>query len=75
MDLLVSRSNNKLVRFVPEFRDPLAIGSDSLITPWNLFNLIHALPSVKLLPHLLLRIKNEGIRVLLAAKNVLRLMW
>lgn len=57
VDLLASRLNKKLDRFV--CRDPWAACKDVLVTLWNPFNLIYASPSLKLLPLVLQRIEIE----------------
>lgn len=63
--LMATRFRNKLNRFVYRYRDPLAEGVGVLLALWDPYILINAFFALKLLPHLLCRIKLEAILVLL----------
>lgn len=44
MNLLASRFNRKVDKFVSRAMDPLSSGTDALVVPWEQFSLIHAFP-------------------------------
>lgn len=51
VEILTSRFNNKLNRFVARTRNLLALAVDAVVIPWTLFRLIYAFPAVRILTH------------------------
>lgn len=75
VDLLASRFNNKLDRFVSRYRDPLAEAVAALVLLQDQCTPISAFSQLKLLPRLLCRIELECIPVILTDPDWPRQMW
>ena len=75
VDLLASRLNRKVPRFVARSKDPWADASDALVAPWGHYHLIYAFPPLRLLPRLLHRVEAEGIPTILIATDWPRRSW
>lgn len=65
VDLLASRLNGMVLRFLTRSQAPLVNTADALVAPWGQYSRIYASPPLKILPRLLRRIKAEGIPVIL----------
>ena len=75
VDVMASRFNKKLDRFMSRTRDPMACGADALVCPWHQFKLLYAFPPLQLLPRLLRRIRVEHKPVILVAPAWPRRAW
>lgn len=75
VDVMASRFNAKVAKFVSRTRDPLACGTDALVCPWHQFALIYAFPPIRMLPRLLHRIQRERKPAILVAPAWPRRPW
>lgn len=86
VNLLASRFNHKLYRFVPRSRNPQTFGVDALVSPLILWSgcpslsvdsaqLDLCIHPLKLLPYLLRRIEREGIPVIPFRLDWTRKVW
>uniref|UniRef100_A0A803J9S3 Core-binding (CB) domain-containing protein n=1 Tax=Xenopus tropicalis TaxID=8364 RepID=A0A803J9S3_XENTR len=74
LDVMASRFNTQLPRFLSKVQDPRAEGVDALTSPWHC-QLAYAFPPIPLIPRLLLKIRRERIPTILIAPWWPRRAW
>ncbi|XP_073430315.1 sex comb on midleg-like protein 2 isoform X4 [Dendrobates tinctorius] len=75
VDLMASRENAKVLRFVARSLDPQAIAADALVLPWNQFRLPYLFPPLPLLPRVIRKIRREKVPAILLAPDWPRRAW
>lgn len=75
MNILVSRFNDKLNKFVVKTRDPSAFAVDVLMVSWICFKLVYASPPMKILHRMLLKIEQERVPVTILISNWPKRTW
>lgn len=69
VDLLASRLNGTVLRFLARSRAPLVDTADALVVQWGHYSRIYASPPLKILLRLLQRIEAEEILVILVGPD------
>ena len=73
LDVFTSQSTAQLSRFMSWERDPQAVGQDAMIQPWDPVS--YLFPPVPLLPKVIRRIKDQGIRAILVCPRWPSALW
>lgn len=74
IDLMASRHNRKVQRFVARSLDPQAHAVDALVIPWD-FPLTYIFPPLALLPKVIKKVKRENTTTILIAPHWPRRSW
>ncbi|KAE8576050.1 hypothetical protein XENTR_v10004031 [Xenopus tropicalis] len=64
VDVMASRTNHKVPRYLARTRDPRAESIDAMTTPWS-FTLAYIFPPLPMLPRVIKKIKREKVRTIL----------